>query len=71
MTFFPRSVQVVMAYLPFQHISFTPLLIYLGKAQGLRVLELLGLQLFWAIAVFLLGQWWWEKSIRKLSIQGG
>jgi ABC-2 type transport system permease protein len=71
MTFFPRSVQAVMSYLPFQHISFTPLLIYLGKAQGLRVLELLGLQLFWAIAVFLLGQWWWERSIRKLSIQGG
>lgn len=71
MSFFPRSVQAVMNYLPFQHISFTPVLIYLGKIEGVRIFEMLGIQLAWAIAIFLIGQWWWARSIRKLSIQGG
>lgn len=71
MTFFPLRVQRVMAVLPFQHISFTPVLIYLGKVEGTKVFELLGLQLFWAVGIFLLGQWWWASSIRRLSIQGG
>jgi len=70
-SFFPRSFQRVFAFLPFQHISFTPVLIYLGKIQGIRILEMLGIQFFWAAAIFFLGQWWWGRSIRKLSIQGG
>ncbi|MDD5542989.1 MAG: ABC-2 family transporter protein [Acidobacteriia bacterium] len=71
MTFFPQSIQKVMNYLPFQHISFTPVLIYLGKIQGPKIWEELGIQLLWAVAIFLIGQWWWATSIRKLSIQGG
>jgi ABC-2 type transport system permease protein len=71
MSFFPQSIQRVMNYLPFQHISFTPVLIYLGKVQGQKIGELLIIQFFWAAAIFLIGQWWWSSSIRKLSIQGG
>jgi ABC-2 type transport system permease protein len=71
MSFFPRGFQRVMAYLPFQHISFTPVLIYLGKVQGEKIIEMLAIQLFWAVVIFLLGEWWWARSIRRLSIQGG
>lgn len=71
MSFFPRGVQRVLSYLPFQHISFTPVLIYLGKVQGTKILELLALQLFWVVLIFCIGQWWWATSIRKVSIQGG
>ncbi len=71
MTFFPKVLQKIMNYMPFQHISFTPVLIYLGKIQGERILEMLGIQLFWAVSIFFIGQWWWSTSIRKLSIQGG
>lgn len=71
MSFFPHAAQRVLQVLPFQHISFTPVLIYLGKVQGMKILELLTIQLFWATMLFLIGQWWWGRSIRKLSIQGG
>ena len=32
MTMFPPAAQTVLSYLPFQHIAYTPLRIYLGKA---------------------------------------
>ena len=36
MTFFPHRVQRVLAWLPFEHIAYTPLQIYLGKLDRAR-----------------------------------
>jgi ABC-2 type transport system permease protein len=70
-TFFPASVQRVSWFLPFQHISYTPLQIYLGKLAGNGLWQALGVQLSWVIGMFLLGEFFWALSVRKLSIQGG
>ena len=46
MSFFPMAVQVILAWLPFEHIAYTPLQIYLGKldsrAAALRAGEAVG-----------------------------
>jgi ABC-2 type transport system permease protein len=70
-SFFPASVQRVSSFLPFKHISFTPLQIYLGKLQGAELLRVLAIQSGWAIGLFILGNFFWSLSVRKITIQGG
>ncbi len=71
MTFFPASIRAVLAWLPFQHIAFTPLQIYLGKLRGGQVAAALAQQWIWAAALLWLGDRWWDRSTRKITIHGG
>jgi ABC-2 type transport system permease protein len=71
MTFFPAPVRAVLRWLPFEHIAFSPLEIYLGK-QGLAgALVVLLKQWLWVGALAWLGAVWWRFSIRKITIHGG
>jgi ABC-2 type transport system permease protein len=70
-SFFPPGLQRVMSFLPFPHISFTPLQIYLGKVRGGAAWEALGMQALWVLVLFGSGRLFWKFSTRKLSVQGG
>ncbi|HUU13975.1 MAG TPA: ABC-2 family transporter protein [Terriglobia bacterium] len=70
-SFFPEILQKILNYLPFQYISYIPVLIYLGKLNGLEILRALGIQVFWVFALFALGDALWRWSSRKITIQGG
>ena len=70
-SFFPEAFQKVLQFLPFQYISYVPLLLYLGKISGAGILRALGLQLFWVAAMLALGDALWRWSSRKITIQGG
>ena len=70
-SFFPSGLQRFMAFLPFPHISFTPLQIYLGKVRGPAAWEALGAQALWVLVLFGSGRLFWKLSVRKLSVQGG
>ena len=70
-SFFPAGLQRFMAFLPFPHVSFTPLQIYLGKARGAAAWEALGIQSLWVLFLFATGRIFWKLSTRKLSVQGG
>ena len=54
-SFFPQFFQNLLAVLPFEYISYVPVLLYLGKINGWRILGALGLQLFWVIALLSIG----------------
>src|SRR5579875_831755 len=71
MAFFPRSIRVAMAWLPFEHIAFTPLQIYLGKLSRTEALHALAAEWFWVVALLVLAHWWWNRCLHNLSIQGG
>jgi ABC-2 type transport system permease protein len=71
MTHFPSIVQKIAAWLPFQHIAFTPLQIYLGKLSGLDALRALAMQWLWIAALLWLGDLWWRTATRKITIHGG
>jgi ABC-2 type transport system permease protein len=71
MPFFPKPIAVAMAWLPFEHIAFTPLQIYLGKLNHAEVLRALAAEWFWVVALLALAHWWWNHCLRRLSIQGG
>jgi ABC-2 type transport system permease protein len=70
-SFFPQFFQRLLAVLPFEYISYVPVLLYLGKINGWRILGALGLQLFWVIALLGIGHGMWRWSSRRITIQGG
>ena len=70
-SFFPESFQKALAMMPFQYISYIPVLIYLGKLQGSEILKALAIQLFWMVALLAIGDGLWRWSSRKITIQGG
>jgi ABC-2 type transport system permease protein len=70
-SFFPHVFQRIFSALPFEYISYVPLLIYLGKMQGLGILRALAVQAFWVALLLAGGDRMWRWSSRKITIQGG
>jgi ABC-2 type transport system permease protein len=70
-SFFPGIFQKMFSVMPFEYISYVPLLIYLGKVKGAEIFQALALQLFWIAALLALGDAMWRWSSRKITIQGG
>jgi len=71
MSFFPEPVRRVAAWLPFQHIAYTPLQIYLGKLSPAQAGRALLTQWIWVVALLWLGNLWWRRATRKITIHGG
>jgi ABC-2 type transport system permease protein len=70
-SFFPKILQDIFGVLPFQYISYIPVLIYLGKISGVAILASIGVQLFWIGVLLAIGAGLWSWSSRKITIQGG
>lgn len=70
-SFFPETFQKIFRVLPFQYISYVPVLIYLGKISGTAILKSLALQVFWIGVLLAVGAATWRWSSRKITIQGG
>jgi ABC-2 type transport system permease protein len=58
-------------WLPFQHIIYTPIALYMGQARGLEAWKLLGAQLLWAVGLYAAGHLLMRKALSQLEIQGG
>src|SRR5229473_5368389 len=71
LSFFPPAIQRISSWLPFEHIAYTPLQIYLGKLNGAACAWALAKQFFWVFALLWLGALWWKQATRKITIQGG
>ncbi len=68
---FPRTVRLISAWLPFEHIAYTPLQIYLGKLTPAEAAMRLAIQWVWVVLLLWLGHKWWERASRKITIHGG
>ncbi len=71
MSFFPAPVRAVAAWLPFEHIAYTPLQIYLGKLGAAQAARALVIQWAWVVALLWLGNRWWQRATRRITIHGG
>lgn len=69
--FMPPLLRKLVSYTPFEAIYFTPVRIYLGELIGKEILFGMVAQVFWVIALYLLGNVFWTKGIQKLVVQGG
>lgn len=71
LTFFPDWLEKVCYMLPFQGIVYIPASIYLGNMNGYEMLQKVGLQTFWVLALWMLGKLMWKWSVRQVTIHGG
>ena len=69
--FYPSGLQKIAMLLPFRYITFEPISIYLGQTAGMEILSAIGIQLFWIVAVYLLGRLMWSKAEKRVVVQGG
>ena len=68
---FPSPFREMMGWLPFQHIGYTPMMIYLGKLPAETAARALAIQFFWVLALLWFGHWLWERMSRRITIHGG
>ncbi len=71
MTYFPKTIAALLAWLPFEHIAYTPLSIYLGKFSTQKAVELLCVQWVWVVILLFAAHWWWGHATKKITIHGG
>jgi ABC-2 type transport system permease protein len=71
LTMFPPVLAAAMEWLPFQHIAYTPLLIYLGKLNGAELALALAVEWLWVFALLAFGAWFWDAMARKITVHGG
>ena len=67
----PGWLQSIVNVLPFKNIIYVPTMIYMGQYSLQEALGCIGLQLFWAAALWLLTKALFGLAIRKVSINGG
>jgi ABC-2 type transport system permease protein len=69
--FFPGWLATIANWLPFKHLFYTPLTVYVGVATGTEAYRALAAQAAWAVAGVALTAWAWRGVQRHLIIQGG
>lgn len=69
--FMPTLLQKILGALPFASLSYTPVMIYMGKYSGFELFSSIGLQIIWLIIIYGLSKGIWHLSIKHLTVQGG
>lgn len=68
---FPAPLRAFSSFLPFEHIGYTPMMIYLGKISWSQTGRTLTLELAWVIALLWFGYAFWNRMSRRITIHGG
>lgn len=71
LSFFPGIVQRIFDFLPFSSMTYTPVMIYLGKYQAGELAFVLLRQAFWVIALYAIGSLVWKQVVKRLTVLGG
>lgn len=71
LTLLPPPLRAVSRWLPFEHIGFTPLMIYLGKISWAGVAWALTAEAVWIAFLLWFGAWFWRVMSRKITVHGG
>lgn len=69
--FIPQPFRSILEYLPFGSMQNVPLRIYSGDLAGTDMFLAIGLQVFWLIALIMLGQLVCQKAAKRVVVQGG
>ncbi len=70
--FFPDALQKILLALPFQAIYYTPLMMVSQPTLGWEsLLSMLAVQVFWAVALFVLTRLFYNQAVKVLRVSGG
>lgn len=70
-TFFPGWAQKILEWLPFQGLTYIPVGMYLGKFSGAEIVQAFATQIGWTLLLAILGKYFWDRAVAKLTVQGG
>ncbi len=71
LAFMPDALRLVLTYMPFASLSYTPVMIYMGMYSSVQIAFFMLLQVLWLAAFVLLSKLIWHYAMRYLCIQGG
>lgn len=71
LAFMPDVLRVCLEYMPFASMSYTPVMIYMGKYGTYEMLFRIGIQIVWVILMYGLSKLIWFRAIKRLCVQGG
>ncbi|MDF2657466.1 MAG: antibiotic transport system permease [Paenibacillus sp.] len=71
LSMFPGWLQTIALWLPFQGIVYIPASIYMGRYDLAESIRQIGIQLLWAVLLWLAGKAVWRWSVRQVTIHGG
>jgi ABC-2 type transport system permease protein len=69
--FLPRIFADPIKLMPFASISYTPVMIFMGKYNGASLISAMLLQVFWVIMLYAISSLIYTIAKRYLSVQGG
>jgi ABC-2 type transport system permease protein len=70
-SFFPGWAEAVLKVLPFQAITYLPSAVFAGKAGGIGIGSVVGVQLLWLAVLALPIIIMWRRARNRLFVQGG
>ncbi len=71
LAFMPEVLRKILEYMPFSSMSYTPVMIYMGKYDTYEMIFRLVMQAVWAFLIYALSKMIWLGAIKRLSVQGG
>lgn len=69
--FFPDQLRKIIEFLPFASMQNVGLRIYSGNLSGAAMYQAIGVQIFWVVALILIGEKLGHYAIQKVAVQGG
>lgn len=69
--FFPKFLQIISSFLPFQYISDLPFRLYVGNISLIEGLFGMFIQLIWIIVFIIIGNILMKINIKRVVVQGG
>ena len=58
-------------YLPYKYTIYYPVIIVNGRLESYRIIEILGVQIFWIVVLILLSKILWKRGMKKYNAIGG
>ena len=71
LTLFPRGLEALASWLPFQATTYTPVAIYVGRLTGRHAIAALAVQAVWVVLLSAGAHLMWKRAIHRVVVQGG
>jgi len=72
LAFFPEGLRRVVMFLPFHTICNSPIELLLhSEYNGMKCLSILGVQLFWLLALNIISAVFYDHSLKRITVNGG
>lgn len=71
LSLFPQWLDHVTLVLPFRSMVYVPTSIFLGKISGVEAVVQIGVQVMWALVLWVAGKALWRVAVKKVTVHGG